>query len=81
MDLCGEENGRRYTIKATDHAAIKLDAMICRSRSFFPFEILSSWPFFPDYCVVVCNSGEQAEERKRQADVQPQSPRLCRRVS
>ena len=64
VDLCGEGEwfvGTRGG--ATDHAAIKLGRRgYVAHAGFFPFEILEFLPFFPDYCVVVCNSGVQAKK-------------------
>lgn len=70
VDLCGEGEwfvGTRGG--ATDHAAIKFGKRgFVAHVGFFPFEIKEFLPFFPDQCVVVCNSGVQA---KKSASARP----------
>lgn len=64
VDLCGEGEwfvGTRGG--ATDHAAIKFGRRGYVARvGFFPFEIKEFLPFFPGYCVAVCNSGVPAKK-------------------
>lgn len=64
VDLCGEGEwfvGTRGG--AADHAAIKFARRgYVAHVGFFPFEVKEFLPFFPDYCVVVCNSGVQAKK-------------------
>jgi len=64
VDLCGEGEwfvGTRGG--AADHAAIKFGKRgYVAHVGFFPFEIDEFLPFFPEYCVVVCNSGKAARK-------------------
>ncbi len=66
VDLCGEGEwfvGTRGG--AADHAAIKFGKRgYVAHVGFFPFAISEFLPFFPDYCVVVCNSGKAASKGK-----------------
>jgi len=64
VDLCGEGEWFVGTRGGNaDHAAIKFGRRGQVAHiGFFPFEVKELLPFFPDHCLVVCNSGIQAKK-------------------
>jgi len=67
VDLCGEGEWFVGAREGTgDYAAIKFGRRGQVAHvGFFPFEVKEFLPFFPDHCVVVCNSGIQAEKSEQ----------------